>query len=504
MTVTQLFAGFPEVRIVGDPNVEVDGIAIDSRNVTPGVLFVALPGAKTDGNRFISEAIRRGASAIAAEHPTVPAGTTAIHIPNSRRWLGEIASRLYGDPSLKMRVVGITGTNGKTTTAHLIEAILRSAGANPAFVGTVGYRWNGVTRDAPHTTPEASDLHAMFRTMLDEGVTEVVMECSSHGLEQGRLGGVALDVALFTNLTQDHLDFHGTMEAYREAKWKLFSELLDRSPKEKRLAVLNLDDPVGSEFRQRLRLPTVTFSVDSSSRADVHPIESALTADGIRARIRIRSSEISIRSPLVGTFNLSNILAALAASDALGVPASTAAATVDRFRSVPGRLERIPNGRGVHVFVDYAHTDDALRNVIRGLAPLRQGRLIVVFGCGGDRDRGKRPKMARAAVEGAEVAIVTSDNPRSEKPEEIIEEIVRGFPSGTAIVKPEELHSSSRGVACSMSERRAAIEHALSVATRGDVVLIAGKGHETYQEIAGVRHPFDDRIVAGEWFRRNG
>jgi UDP-N-acetylmuramoyl-L-alanyl-D-glutamate--2,6-diaminopimelate ligase len=504
MTVAQLFAGFPEVRIVGNPNVEVSGIAIDSRNVGPGVLFVALPGTKTDGNRFVAEAIRRGAPAVVAEHPNVPVGTTAIHLPNGRRRLGEIASRLYGDPSLKMRVVGVTGTNGKTTTAHLIEAILRNAGSNPAFVGTVGYRWNGVTREAPHTTPEASDLHAMFRTMLDEGVTEVVMECSSHGLEQGRLGGVALDVALFTNLTQDHLDFHGTMDSYREAKWKLFSELLEHSPKEKRLAVVNLDDPVGAEFHRRLRLPTVTFSVRPSSKADVCPIESALTADGIRARIRIRSSELPIRSPLVGTFNLSNILAALAASDALGIPAGTAAAAVDGFRLVPGRLERIANGKGIHVFVDYAHTDDALRNVIVGLAPLRQGRLIVVFGCGGDRDRGKRPKMARVAAEGADVVIVTSDNPRSEKPEKIIEEIVSGLPKGTRIVKPEELQSSSRGVACSMSERRAAIEHALSVAARGDVVLIAGKGHETYQEIAGVRHPFDDRTVAGAWFGRNG
>jgi UDP-N-acetylmuramoyl-L-alanyl-D-glutamate--2,6-diaminopimelate ligase len=500
VTVGQLFAEIAGARITGNPSTEISGISIDSRKVRPGDLFVALAGAKTDGKKFVEEAIRAGAAAVASETGVAPAGVAAVHVPNARHALGTLSSRIFGDPSRKMRMIGVTGTNGKTTTAHLVEAILAEAGKNPAFIGTVGYRWNGVTRDAPHTTPEAPDLHAMLGTMVGEKVTDVVMECSSHGLELGRLGGVALDVAIFTNLTQDHLDFHGTMENYREAKWRLFSDLLEGSRKKNRFAVLNIDDPTGVEFRKRATLPVITYSADRLSDATVRPIESSIAADGIRGRFRVADDEVTIRSPLAGAFNLSNLLAALAASRALGVPHETAAAALSRFTAVPGRLERIPNGKGIHVFVDYAHTDDALSNVLKAVVPLRSGRLIVVFGCGGDRDRGKRPKMAAAAAALADLVIVTSDNPRSEEPEKIITEIVAGLPTSIRKVTPRELGAFSRGEACSMPERRAAIERALSVASPGDVVLIAGKGHETYQEIRGVRHPFDDRKVAAEWF----
>lgn len=500
MKVKEVFRTFADVTISGDPDVEVRGISVDSRKTKPGDLFVALLGTKANGKAFADEAVRRGAVAVASETKSGRNGVPAIFLPEARKRVGEIASWIHGEPSRRLRVVGITGTNGKTTTAHLLEAILKEAGRNPACLGTVGYRWNGVTREAPHTTPEAPDLHAMLKTMLEESVTDVVMECSSHGLELGRLGGLALDVALFTNLTQDHLDFHSTLEAYRAAKWKIFSELLARSPKEKRFAVLNVDDPTGRDWSRKVSFPTVTFSARPSKEVAVYLEQKSMGASGIEARISARGKEISIRSPLVGEFNLSNILAAVAVADALGISPKQMAEAIEKFETVPGRLERVPNEKGIQVFVDYAHTEDALQNVLRALKSLQKRRLIVVFGCGGDRDRGKRPKMAAAACRGGDVVIVTSDNPRTEDPKQILHEIVQGIPDHFERVEPKELSGEIRGVACSMVDRRAAIEQALSISRPGDVVLIAGKGHETYQEIQGVRHPFDDRNVASEWF----
>lgn len=475
MTASDLFANVPEVRLSGDAAAPIHGISIDSRKVVPGDLFVALSGEKVDGNDFIEEAVGKGAVAVASD-------------PKAREWLGGVSSRVYGDPSQKMTVVGITGTNGKTTIAHLVETILSRAGRNPAYIGTVGYRWNGTTHPALHTTPEAPELHAMLSKMNDEKVTDVVIECSSHGLELGRLGGLALDVALFTNLTQDHLDFHSSWGAYRETKKKLFSELLTQSTKPKRKAILNLDDPVGEAWSSEITLPVVTFSIHPLKKADIHAVRYELNEEGIEATISIRGQETSLQSPLVGEFNLSNLLAAIAIADSLGIFAQEISSALTSFEAVPGRLERVSNERGVDVFVDYAHTEDALSNVLQALRPLRKKRLIVVFGCGGDRDRGKRPKMAAVAAEYADLLIVTSDNPRTENPDSIICEILEGIPN------------KRRETVRSMAERRAAIEQALSISEPGDMVLIAGKGHETYQEVNGIRHPFDDREVAASWF----
>jgi UDP-N-acetylmuramoyl-L-alanyl-D-glutamate--2,6-diaminopimelate ligase len=499
VTLRELFEGIPGAVISGSDTAEVKGLSADSRGVSSGDLYVALRGSRVDGNSFVAEAVRRGAAAVASEEKLPALGLPSVLLPDPRRWIGELSSRAHGYPGRRMRIVGITGTNGKTTTAHLVEAILARSGRNPAFVGTVGYRWNGVTREAPRTTPESWELHSMLAEMATDGVSDVVMECSSHALEMGRLNGLDLDVAVFTNLTRDHLDFHGTTERYRDAKRKLFVEVLAGSRKETRTSVLNLDDPIGRAWSGTVGSPEITVSTIGSSRADLHPLRSDFSAAGIRAEVSVRGRSLEICSPLVGEFNLANLLAAMAVAEALEVPRESTVAAIAEFGTVPGRLERVPNRRGIHVFVDYAHTDDALDNVLRSLRPFADRRLLVVFGCGGDRDRGKRPKMAAAAARYGDVTIVTSDNPRGEDPERIIGEIVEGIPAHVRRVKPEDLNEESRGVACSMAERRAAIERALSIARGGDVVLIAGKGHETYQEVGGIRHPFDDRAVASGW-----
>ncbi len=414
----------PEVE--GDLSVRVTGVTQDSRRVQPGWIFVAIPGAISDGHAFIGHAIKAGAAAILAENPRSDefGSVPWIRVANTRRVLGTVSSQVYGRPTEAMTLVGITGTNGKTTLTYLLEAILKAAGDKPGVVGTVTYRWGGNERVAGNTTPEASDLQAMFREMVVSGVTHVIMEASSHGLELGRLEGCQFDVAVFTNLTQDHLDYHGDLENYFLAKRILFDRLLPASSKKKRYAVINIDDPYGTRLLQEIpNVPVVRFGTGTA--CDVHPLEVSVTANGIFGKLRTPSGEFSVRSPLTGSFNLLNILAAVAVSDRLGIPEKCVQEGIEAVQVIPGRLERVPSEKGL-IFVDYAHTPSALKNVLDALRVIRSNRIITVMGCGGDRDRAKRPMMGAEAAAGSDFVIITSDNPRSEDPTEIIRQIEQG------------------------------------------------------------------------------
>lgn len=502
MKLAELFQDVPNVRFCGDQNVSVRGVSMDSREVSNGDVFFALTGEKTDGHLYIQDAIQKGAKAVAVEQERPPLSVPLVLVPKPRDWIGPVAAKIYGYPSQKLTVVGITGTNGKTTTAHLIEAILKEAENTTGYIGTVGYRWKDKKLESLRTTPEAPELQQTLSQMLCDGVSHVVIECSSHGLEFDRLNGLDFDVAVLTNISQDHLDFHKNMQEYSQAKWKLFGNVLKESSKARRVAVLNVDDEFGLQWSSRIQDVVVTYSLDPSKKADVYPKKFSLSTEGIYAEVSLGTTEISIKSKLVGLHNLSNILCTLAVGWGLKIPKEVMAKSIQSQNLIPGRLEKISNPFGVHAFVDYAHTEDALENVLKALKPFHSRRLIVVFGCGGDRDRLKRPKMAQAVACHANVIFVTSDNPRTENPDSIIKDAVQGIPSRFHEQPAKELTAHSDFVYCTITDRRMAIERAIQIAAPDDIVLIAGKGHETYQEISGVRHSFDDRCVAISGFER--
>jgi UDP-N-acetylmuramoyl-L-alanyl-D-glutamate--2,6-diaminopimelate ligase len=424
-------------------------------------------------------------------------------VGDSRRALGMLGRNFFGDPSGALCLIGIVGTNGKTTVTFLLESILEAAGHRPGILGTVNYRFGSRVWPAPNTTPESLEMQRILRVMHDAGATHVVGEISSHALDLKRADDCDFDLGVFTNLSQDHLDYHGTMEAYFAAKSRMFLEILTASRKGRAVrAAVNADDPWG---RKLLALsPVKALSYGLETPADVSARNVSLTVEGIEAEVRGPGISTILRSPLIGRFNLYNILAAAAASAALGIPEAAIRDGVERLRNVPGRLEMVPAGEGSpRVFVDYAHTEDALRRVLENLAGFRRGRIVTVFGCGGDRDRGKRPLMGRAAVEGSNVAIITSDNPRTEDPLEIIREIEAGV-VGLPIrrIKAADLDGASgktgRPVYLVVPDRKEAIGRAIRAAGPDDIVLVAGKGHEDYQIIGTERTPFDDRLVARE------
>ncbi len=400
-----------------------------------------------------------------------------IKVPSVRAAMGPMSALVFGRPSGAMRTVGITGTNGKTTITYLLEAVFGAAGITPGVIGTTGARIAGQPQPLERTTPEAPDLHRLLAEMRDAGVRGVAMEVSSHALEQERVGGVVFDVAVFTNLSRDHLDYHGTMKEYFDAKATLFT------PAHAVLGVVNIDDPRGHELVGRSSIPVTTFAVDAPE-ADLRPADVRVDATGIS----FRADGLAVRSPLRGAFNVSNCLGALAAARALGLDDHAAAEGIAELVGVPGRMEPIDAGQDFLVVVDYAHTPDSILTVLRAARPLTPGQVICVFGCGGDRDRAKRPLMGGAATSNADLTIVTSDNPRSEDPLAIIGEIEPGAREGGGafVVEPD---------------RREAIQLALRSAHPGDVVVIAGKGHERYQETGGRRTPFDDREVVREGLR---
>jgi len=496
MKLGDLVSRLPEKVILGDPLVEVTGLAYHSREVKEGYLFAAMRGLRADGRNFIPEACTRGARSLLVEEPVEVKGVSQVVVPHVRGALARVASAFYGDPSSFLTILGITGTNGKTTTSYLLEAILTENGKNTGVLGTVNYRFQGHFYPAPTTTPESLDLQRMLAAMRESGVTHAVLEVSSHALDMQRVAACDFDVALFTNLTRDHLDYHGSMEAYFQAKQLLFTEYLQDSRKRDRFSVINIDDPSGEELCHSARGTVLRYGV--KKRADIWPAEFSADLDGIQAMVITPHGSFKITSPLIGLHNLYNILAAIGAAEALGISPAAIVRGVQKVSRVPGRLDRVPGGDGIRVFVDYAHTPDALERALETLRAASPARLLVIFGCGGDRDRGKRPTMGKAAGHGSDWAIITSDNPRTEDPLKIIEEVEKGI-GGTGRWKhtQESLTAAEgqRGYVI-IPDRREAIAWTIKVTRPGDVVLIAGKGHEDYQILGTQKFPFDDREEA--------
>jgi UDP-N-acetylmuramoyl-L-alanyl-D-glutamate--2,6-diaminopimelate ligase len=497
MRLSELIAAIPGARVqtFGDP--EIRRVVHDSRIVEEGDLFVAVRGLSSDGHRFVGKALERGARAIVVEDASgIGEGTPLAIVPDSRSALARLAARFYGEPTRSLSLAGVTGTNGKTTTTFLVEAISETAGHKTGVIGTVGYRFAGHTRPAPHTTPDPVALQSLFADMRAEGVEVVAMEISSHAIEQRRVDGCDVRVAAFTNLTQDHLDYHGTMEAYFAAKKRLFAELLAASRSPSPTAVVNLDDPRGDELVHDCPARVLSYST-AREDADIVATDAFFSDEGVVARVRTPSGGFELRSPLVGGYNLQNLLCATGVAVALEVPIEKIALALARCRGAPGRLERIENHRGVHVFVDYAHTPDALERVLGAVRAQTRGRLIAVFGCGGDRDRSKRPLMGAVAARIADVVVVTSDNPRTEDPSSIIAMIEPGaLAENAAKLSDSDLRAArARGYVIE-PDRRAAITLAIGIARAGDSVIIAGKGHEDYQILGTTKIHFDDREVA--------
>jgi UDP-N-acetylmuramoyl-L-alanyl-D-glutamate--2,6-diaminopimelate ligase len=493
---SMLLEAMPEGQILGSLPATVSGLTDDSRQVTAGCCFVAVRGVRADGHRFIPQAVERGARAVVAEPPDpLPGDTVArILVPDTRRTLPKLADAYYGHPSRALTVVGITGTNGKTTTSYLCEALLRARGLATGVIGTIQYVVGGKARDAGQTTPEAIELQGLLAEMVAAGVGGVAMEVSSHALELNRVDGVSFDVAVFTNLTQDHLDFHKTMQAYANAKRRLFVELLAAGEKPGATAVLNADDPVGAEWAAALPGRVITFGLGAGHV--IHPLQHESGIGGIRLVATSPSGPVHLVSPLIGEHNVMNLLGAVGVGVALELSPAAIAAALGSVARVPGRFEQVEAGQDFLVVVDYAHTPDALERVLETARRLTPGRLGVVFGAGGDRDRSKRPVMGRIAATLADRVWLTSDNPRSEDPLTIIEEIAAGV-----VPAPPEGYTRH-------PDRRDAIGQALDWARPGDTIVIAGKGHETYQIIGGQVLPFDDRLVAREFLtgraRREG
>ena len=498
MTVRELFAAVQPrapfdgvaVELRGDTrSAAVTAIAYDSRQATTGAVFVALRGLNTDGTSFARDALSRGAIAVVSES-VPPDGITAlwIRVSDARLAMAALAAAFYGDPSDELLLVGITGTNGKTTTSYVLASIFEAAGMKCGRIGTVGYRIGTREVDAARTTPEAPDLQRMLRDMVSQGCRACVMEVSSHALVLRRADYLHFAAAIFTNLTRDHLDFHRDMEEYFSAKRRLF-ELLPPSG----FAIANVDDPRGSEMAAAGRRP-VTYAIDRA--ADVRPGPLTFSLDGLAFEVRTPRGPVQIRSALVGRPNAYNILAAVAAAMALDLPFSAIEEGIARLSSVPGRFQLVSSpSDDVRVVVDYAHTDDALKNLLETARPLSSGRVITVFGCGGDRDRTKQPLMGAVAARLSDLVIVTSDNPRSEDPEEIIEQIKRGIvmPADRTPPRGQGPRSTAH---LAVPDRKEAIERAIRDARAGDLVLIAGKGHEKYQVIGDRVLPFDDVEVA--------
>jgi UDP-N-acetylmuramoyl-L-alanyl-D-glutamate--2,6-diaminopimelate ligase len=503
--LAELLENVEGARLVsGGPALEIGEVRDDSRRVRKGDLFVAVPGTKADGRKFIDGALTSGAAAILTEgaaDPEIAARATLILVPNARRALGVLAANRFRAGGA-LNLTAVTGTNGKTTTTYLVEAILAAAGRPTGVIGTVGYRLGGKVREASLTTPGALELHQNLAEMRQAGASDVVMEASSIALEQDRLAGCRFRVAALTNVTQDHLDYHGTMARYFAAKSILFRELLVPAVG---VSVFFADDEPGRAMRREASGPVLTLSRQESG-ADVVVRERRLQPEGIALRLDTPAGPLDISSPLVGDFNVANILTAVGIALGHGIPASAIATGVARLGGVPGRLEAVANDAGVLCVVDYSHTPDALERALDVLRPLATGRLICVFGCGGDRDRGKRPLMGEAAARRADVALVTSDNPRTEKPESIIGMILEGVRrSGKPERSATELAQGQTGFHVE-PDRQAAIARAVALARAGDVVLLAGKGHEDYQIIGTQKTHFDDREVAAAAFaaRRGG
>jgi UDP-N-acetylmuramoyl-L-alanyl-D-glutamate--2,6-diaminopimelate ligase len=490
MRLRELINGMTIQDFQGDPDPEISGIACDSRLVQPGGLFVALRGHRQDGHDYIGDAASRGAAGVISELPVFAAGgeqtnrVAMIQVPDARRALSRLAVRFFDAPFKTMNLIGITGTNGKTTTAYLLESILVAAGKQPGVIGTINYRFSGQVLEAPVTTPESLDLMQTLRSMADSAVTDVVMEVSSHSLDQGRVRDCPFQVAVFTNLSRDHLDYHRSMATYFEAKARLFrpsGEMGEDGPVH---AVINADDPKGQDLIQLTKARVITYGMGGACHIRAEDLH--VGRDGLKARLITPAGETAIASPLIGAHDIYNIMAAAGAAWAMDIGLDSIDSGLSRLKGVPGRLELVKNRRALALIVDYAHTPDALLKALKAVRLLTTGRVITVFGCGGDRDRGKRREMGRVAGVGSDRIFITSDNPRTEDPAAIAAQIEAGV-----------IESGIKEYVLDLDRKRA-IQRAVRMADNGDLVLIAGKGHETYQIIGNEKRPFDDRVVAAE------
>ncbi|MBM3249261.1 MAG: UDP-N-acetylmuramoyl-L-alanyl-D-glutamate--2,6-diaminopimelate ligase [Candidatus Omnitrophica bacterium] len=485
MKIKELVKTLGKSTARGIPDFEVMGVTCDSRSVDKGFVFVAIKGNRQDGNKFIAEAIARGAKAVVVHSPHVRPfrdhkGASFIGVSDTRLALGLLAAKFYGYPSQKVKVVGITGTNGKTTLTYILEAIIKECGGQPAVIGTINYRFGGESAVSKNTTPGPVELQAMLADMSNRGADYLAMEVSSHALDQARTEGITFHSAIFTNLTQDHLDYHKTLANYFKSKARLFEGLRADA-----FAVTNNDDRYGRKISSLTAAEVVTYAIDSP--ADVRASGINYDIAHTEFSISVLGESIRVKTNLIGRHNVLNVLAAFAWALRSGFGIRDIQRAIEKFSAVPGRLEKVNIPRDFEVFVDYAHTEDALDNVIRTLRPLSKNRLIVVFGCGGERDKAKRPKMGRVVTQLSDYAIITSDNPRSEEPEEIIADIRRGIKKSNYCVIPE---------------RELAIRESLSLAKPGDIILVAGKGHENYQVIKEQTIAFDDREVIRKCIRQ--
>jgi len=484
------------VKGSGDP--EISGVAYDSRRVAPGYLFVCIKGDRFDGHEFIADALNNGASAVVSDdgkraealmRDALAVNGYRVDVPllvvsDARAALPALSARFFGYPSRRLKLVGVTGTKGKTTTTHLMEGILRNAGHSVGIIGTLGVRFNDKTIATKNTTPESSDLQEIFSQMVDEGVTSAVMEVSSHALVKGRTDGCEFDVGVFTNLTQDHLDFHHTLDEYFKAKLMLFEKMPLQSGKPF-TAAANADDPRTEEIIGVAPGRTITFGIRND--ADFKAMNVITGSNGTEFDVRSQDGVFHISLKLGGLFNVYNALAAIASASALGIDVESIVRGLESVSHVPGRFVSIDRGQDFGIIIDYAHTPDSLANILGTARDIAQNRLIVVFGCGGDRDRGKRPIMGSIATEMADKVVVTSDNPRSENPESIIDEIMHGVGAGDDVDR--------------IVDRRSAIFRAINMAEPGDLVVVAGKGHETYQIFKNETIHFDDSEVVEEALR---
>jgi UDP-N-acetylmuramoyl-L-alanyl-D-glutamate--2,6-diaminopimelate ligase len=485
MILRDLIKGVETKRVLGSDDVEISAVCYESKEVRDGSLFAAIRGEKTDGHKYVEWAIKSGAQALLIEEiPENPIrGICIIQVADTKSALAEISANFFSHPTKELTLVGVTGTNGKTTITYLLESIWQEWGKNAGVIGTVDYRFSGKKIPSVRTTPESLDLMSLFRDMRNSGVQCVVMEVSSHALDRKRVFGCHFDAAVFTNLSQDHLDYHGTMENYFEAKKRLFSEVLGKSEKREKFSVINIDDPYGNEIAKEAVGEIVPYSVLNSR--GVYAGKKDLTPEGIHTILNTPWGRVEINSKLFGKHNLYNILAAVATALPFGAGVDVVERGISKVAAVPGRLDRVENPFGIRILVDYAHTPDALRNVLTAVSPFTRRRLILLFGCGGDRDPIKRPIMGRIGRELSDVLIITSDNPRTENPDRIIDQIEKGVLGADSQEKPY----------FRITDRRDAIKKAIEIAQEGDMVLLAGKGHENYQILGTEKIPFDDKDV---------
>lgn len=493
MILRKLLKNVEIVKFKGDDELEVSGVSFDSNKVKENFLFIALKGENTDGHDYIDSAVKNGAKALIVETTQhfYNKDVSVAEVKDSRSALAIVAANFFNHPTQDLTLVGITGTNGKTTITYLLESIWKEQGKKSGIIGTIDYRYGENIKQSSMTTPESLDLMGMFREMKDSGVETVAMEVSSHAIDKDRVNQCQFDAAVFTNLTQDHLDYHQSMENYYDVKKRLFTELLINSRKGEKFSIINIDDPYGARLAEEISGNVVSYSISNTS-STVYAKTSDITDAGINATINTPHGDVNINSTFFGEHNLSNILAAVAAASSLGSSNDSIERGINNLSAVPGRLEAIPNSLGFNVLVDYAHTPDALKNVLMAAKPLTKGNLILVFGCGGDRDNAKRPLMGKIGIELSDLLIVTSDNPRTEDPEIILDHIDEGIKQ--AGLQDKTYHR--------IADRALAIEQAIKAAKKNDTVLIAGKGHEDYQIIGTTKYPFDDREIAREVLKK--